>query len=85
MFSGSILASLYPVRRRNIPFRVPKEYQEYEFIIKNMNLLYITADAKSHYVLVKDLSRLALREYNNGNNKRYFCQYCCVASPMKRY
>ena len=26
--------------------------------------------------MVKDLSRLVLRQYNNDNNKRYFCQYC---------
>ena len=41
----------------------------------HVNLLYITADKTSHYVLVKDLSRLVLRQYNNDNNKRYFCQY----------
>ena len=41
-----------------------------------MNLPYITADEKSHYVLVKDLSRLVSRQYNNDNNKKYFCQYC---------
>ena len=26
--------------------------------------------------MVKDLSRLVLRQCNNDNNKRYFCQYC---------
>ena len=42
----------------------------------HVNLLYITADKKSPYILVKDLSRLVLRQYNNDNNKIYFCQYC---------
>ena len=42
----------------------------------HVNLLYISAGKGSHYVLVKDLSRLVLRQYNNDNNKRYFCQYC---------
>ena len=42
----------------------------------HVNLLYITAIKTSHYVLVKALSRLVLRQYNNDNNKRYFCQYC---------
>ena len=37
--------------------------------------LYITAGKTSHYVLVKDLSRMVLRQYNNDNSKRYFCQY----------
>ena len=46
------------------------------FARHHVNLLCITAGEKSHYVLVKDLSRLVLIQYNNDNNKRYFCQYC---------
>ena len=42
----------------------------------HVNLLYITAGEKSHYVLVKDLSRLVLIQYNNHNSKHYFCQSC---------
>ena len=42
----------------------------------HVNLLYITAGKTSHYVLAKDLSRLVLRQYNNHNHKKYFCQYC---------
>ena len=42
----------------------------------HVNLLYITADETSHYVLVKDLSRLISIQYNNHNNKHYLCQYC---------
>ena len=42
----------------------------------HVNLLHITAHKTSHYVLVKDLSRLALRQYSNDNNKKYFCQHC---------
>ena len=41
-----------------------------------MNLLYITAGETSHYILVKDLSRLVLRQYSNHDNKKYFYQYC---------
>ena len=40
------------------------------------NLLYIPTNKTSYHVLVKDLSKLVLRQYNNDNNKRYFCQYC---------
>ena len=40
----------------------------------HVHLLYITADETSHYVLVKDLSRLILIQYNNHNSKHYFCQ-----------
>ena len=42
----------------------------------HMNLLYITADETSHYVLVKDLSTLVSSQYNNNYHKIYFCQYC---------
>ena len=42
----------------------------------HVNLLYIFAGEKSHYMLVKDLSKLVLRQYNNNKNKKYFCQYC---------
>ena len=45
-----------------------------------VNLLYITAGETSYYVLVKDLKRLVLRQYNNHNNKKYFCQNCLYAS-----
>ena len=51
----------------------------------NINLLYITAGKTFHYVLVKELSRLVLRQYNNDNNKRYLCQYClhgCVSEEV---
>ena len=41
-----------------------------------VNLLYITAGETSHYVLLKDLNRLILRQNNNRNNKKLFCQYC---------
>ena len=42
----------------------------------HVNLLSITVGKTSHYVLVKDLSRLVSRQYNNNYHKKYFCQYC---------
>ena len=42
----------------------------------HVNLLYISADETSHYVLVKDLSRLVSSQYNNNYHKKYFGQYC---------
>ena len=41
----------------------------------HVNLLYINADETSHYVFVKDLSRLISIQYNNHNGKHHFCQY----------
>ena len=37
-----------------------------------LNLLYITAGETSHYVLLKDLSRLISTRNNNHNNKKCF-------------
>ena len=51
----------------------------------HVNLLYITAGETSHYLLVKDLSRLVSRQYNNHSNKKYFCKYCLHGCPAKRY
>ena len=41
-----------------------------------MSLSYITAGKKSHYVLVKDLSRPVPSQYNNHKGKTYFYEYC---------
>ena len=41
----------------------------------HVNLLYITAIDTSHYVLVKDLSKLVSSQYNDNCDKKYFCQY----------
>ena len=51
----------------------------------HLDLLYITTGKISHHALMKDLSRLVLEEYNNDNNKRYFCQYClhgCISEEV---
>ena len=41
-----------------------------------VNLLHITPGKTSHYVLVKDLSRVVSIQYSNHNGKHYFCRYC---------
>ena len=40
----------------------------------HVNLLHITADETSHYVLVKDLSTPVPIQKDNHNGKHYFCQ-----------
>ena len=50
-----------------------------------VDLLYITAGETSHYVSVKDLSRLVLRQCNNQNNKNISAKIVCMAAPVKRY
>ena len=42
----------------------------------HVNLLYIIAVEKFHYVLVNNLSRLVSSQYNNHKSKTYFCQHC---------
>ena len=54
----------------------------------HVNLLYVTADETSHYVLVKNLKRLVSRQYNNYKSKHYFCQYClhgCTSEEVLRH
>ena len=51
----------------------------------DINLLYITAGETSHYVLLKGLSRLVSRQYNNHNNKDISVKIVCTAAPVKRY
>ena len=49
----------------------------YGYKCKNIFLLPTTTMTIARcYVLVKDLSRLVLRQYNNYKDKKYFCQYC---------
>ena len=49
----------------------------------HVNLLYITVDKTSHYVLVKDLSRLVWRQYYNYKAKKSVCQYCLHGCTSK--
>ena len=50
-----------------------------------MNLLYITAGETSHYVLLKDLSRLILQQNNNQNDKNISDNIVYMTKPVKRY
>ena len=45
-------------------------------VTDHVNLLYITDDENSHYILAKGLSSMVLEQYNNDKNKKYLCQYC---------
>ena len=50
-----------------------------------MNLLYITAGETSHYVLLKDLSRLILQQNNNQNDKNISDNIVYMTKQVKRY
>ena len=43
-----------------------------------VNLLYISKDEISHYVL-KDLSRLITKQLSGGNGRKFICQLCLHA------
>jgi len=45
-----------------------------------INVLLVHSDEKSHFVWIKDLSRLLYADTNVGNNKRFFCDNCLSAS-----
>ena len=52
----------------------------------HVNLSYITTAEKSHYILVQDLSRLVLNQYNNHKHKKIISvNIVCTAAPEKRY
>ena len=57
-----------------------KDKKNFPLYIRNMvvvrhhvNLLYITACETFHYALLKDLIKLVMNQYNNQNDKEYFC------------
>ena len=50
----------------------------------HVNLLYITAGKASHYILLKDLSRLVSRQYNNYKNTISVNTVYMVV-PVKRF
>ena len=72
-YQNKISVNVYGYEDKNIS---PLRTSTMTAAIHRMNLLYITAGETSHYALLKDLSRLILRQFNNHNNKKYFCQYC---------
>jgi hypothetical protein len=41
-----------------------------------MNLLLLQEGEKSHYVFIKNMSRLMLRQLNKDNNKKFICDRC---------
>ena len=42
----------------------------------HVNLLYLSKDESSHYVLIKDLSRLVTKQLSNHNGKKFICKLC---------
>ena len=53
----------------------------------HVNLLYVTAGEKSHYVLVKEWSRMVSIQYNIiiTKAKHISVNIVCTAAPVKRY
>ena len=42
----------------------------------HVNLLYLSKDESSHYVLIKDLSGLVTKQLSNHNGKKFICKLC---------
>ena len=42
----------------------------------HVNLLLYQEEGKSHYVLIKDLSRLVRSQYSKCHGQHFFCPYC---------
>ena len=51
----------------------------------HVNLLYISEDEVSHYVLIKDLSRLVSKQLSRNNGRKFICQLClraCISQSI---
>ena len=44
----------------------------------HMNLLVITDNESHHFILIKDINRSLVRQYNKYNGRLYFCPYCLL-------
>jgi len=50
----------------------------------HVNLLYVAKDEKSHYILVRDLNRLAGQQLNKHCSKKFLCNYCLHGCSSKK-
>ena len=53
------------------PMRITKQET-----CQHVNLLYVSENNISHYVLIKDLSRLITKQLSNRNGRGYVCKFC---------
>ena len=65
--------------------KLPVKYYYHEDLRHHVNLSYITADETSHYILLKELSRLISRQNNNHNDKNISVNIAYMAKPVERY
>ena len=74
MSMGTKIKKIFPLRIT--PMTVARHH---------VNLLCVTADETSLYVLIKDLSRLASCQYNSNYHKNISVDIVCMAVPAKSY
>ena len=58
--------------KKVFPLRISEEKERQH----QVNLLLITDNSNTHYVLIKDMSRLLSAQYSKHNGNLYFCNYC---------
>ena len=50
----------------------------------HVNLLVITDNESHHFILIKNLNRLLVRQYKKYNGRLYFCPYCLHRCTSQR-
>ncbi len=70
---NDISVNVFAVNGKNliIPARITENKKE-----KHVNLLYLSNSTNSHYVLIKDMSRLLAQQINKRQNAKFICDYC---------
>ena len=54
----------------------PVRISSLENVRHRVDLLYFAEEETSHYVLIKNLSRLVSAQLNNSGHQKYICKYC---------
>ena len=68
---NNISVNVYGLEKAVFPIRITKQNNRH-----HVDLLYISEEETSHYVLIKDLSRLITKQLSSHSARRYVCQFC---------
>ena len=74
--NGNISVSVFGLDEKTVfPMRITRKGNA----LHHVNLLYISKDEVSHYVLIRNMSRLVSTQLSNHDGRKFFCQLCLHA------
>jgi len=74
--NGNISVSVFGLDEETVfPMRITRKQNA----LHHVELLYISKDEVSHYVLIKDMSRLITMQLSSHNGRKFICQLCLHA------